>query len=145
MRDFPHSYAVHGLTRSGDSGVTISSKDLPPLKTGLPANFGGPGDAWSPETLLVAAVADCFSLAFRIVAREFPWSELRCEVEGELDRVDRETRFTEFRIHAHLLIPSEADREQAIQLLGKAEHICVITNSVNGKVVLDPHIERISA
>ena len=116
MQELPHNYTVQGVTHSNDDGVTLRSKGLPSLDTDLPANFGGSGDRWSPETLLVAAVADCFSLAFRIVARDFPWSELRCEVEGELDRVDRETRFTEFRIHADLLIPSEADREQAIQL-----------------------------
>jgi organic hydroperoxide reductase OsmC/OhrA len=37
-----------------------------------------PGNAWSPETSLVAAVADCFILTFRGVAQaaKFPWESL---------------------------------------------------------------------
>jgi organic hydroperoxide reductase OsmC/OhrA len=30
--------------------------------------LGGPGGQWSPETLLVAAAAECFILTFRAVA-----------------------------------------------------------------------------
>jgi len=56
----------------------------------------GPGDRWSPETLLVGALADCFILTFRAVANasSLPWIRLRCEAEGVLDRVERMTRFT---------------------------------------------------
>ncbi len=145
MQEFPHHYLVHGLTRVGETGVVLSSKGLQSLNTDIPVDFGGPDDRWSPETLLVAAVADCFSLAFRIVARKFPWSELHCEVDGELDRVDRKTRFASFRIHAHLVISSDADPEQAVALLEKAEHVCVITNSLNGDVLLETDLERAPA
>jgi hypothetical protein len=34
-----------------------------------PAEFGGPGDQWSPESLLAGAIASCFALTFRFVAR----------------------------------------------------------------------------
>ena len=141
MQEFPHHYTVQGLSYGRRRGVALSSKGLPGLDTDLPENFGGSGNDWSPETLLVAAVADCFSLAFRIVSKDLEWSELRCEVEGELDRIDRRTRFTTFRIEAHLTIPSESDRDRAKQLLEKAEHICVITNSVNGDVLLQTHVD----
>ena len=44
------------------------------------AEFGGPGDLWSPETMLAGAVAGCFILTFRAAARassaSIPWRKL---------------------------------------------------------------------
>ena len=49
--------------------VDVTSAGLPDLATAPPVEFEGPGDAWSPETLLCAALVDCFILTFRAVAR----------------------------------------------------------------------------
>ena len=99
MHPYPHHYAVQAAaTPEGD--VPVSSQGLPDLATAPPAEFDGPGDRWSPETLLCAAVADCFLLSFRGVARaaKLPWTSLRCEVRGTLDRVDGKTRFTRIEV-----------------------------------------------
>jgi organic hydroperoxide reductase OsmC/OhrA len=57
MQAFPHHYEVSaGATVTG--AVTLESERLPALKSAPPTEFGGPGDQWSPETLLVGAVAD---------------------------------------------------------------------------------------
>ncbi|MCU0989627.1 MAG: OsmC family protein [Xanthomonadales bacterium] len=97
-----------------------------------PAEFGGPGDMWSPETLLVASVANCFILTFRAVARasDFQWNELDCTVVGILNRVDRVTRFTEFQISVKLRLPAGADWHKAHRLAEKSESVCLITNSL---------------
>jgi organic hydroperoxide reductase OsmC/OhrA len=59
MSALPHSYEV---ILSGDSSpyATLSTADIPLLRSAPPENFGGPGDAWSPEHLLLAAVESCF-------------------------------------------------------------------------------------
>src|SRR6185437_15854167 len=59
MQPFPHRYEVSARA-SAEGDVTLESYQLPALKSASPAEFGGPGDRWSPETLLVGAVADCF-------------------------------------------------------------------------------------
>ena len=89
---------------------------------------------WSPETLLCAAVADCFILTFRAVARasKFEWTGLSCAVEGKLERADGPTRFTGFVTRATLHVPAGTDEAKAKLLLEKAEHSCLITNSLNG-------------
>lgn len=138
MQDFPHHYAV---TASGspDQNVTLSSAGLEDLETAGPPEFGGPGDVWSPETLLVGAVADCFILSFRATARaaHLDWENLRCDVVGTLEKVDRVTQFTRFEVRAELTVPAGTDEAKALRMMEKAEQHCLITNSMKG----DTHLE----
>ena len=62
MHPYPHVYTVRA-TADPEGDVPVDSAGLPTLTTAPPAEFDGPGDRWSPETLLVAAVADCFLLS----------------------------------------------------------------------------------
>ena len=142
MQEFPHHYAVTTLA-DAEGDVALESERLPPLATAPPAEFGGPGDRWSPETLLVGALADCFVLTFRAIARasKLPWLSLRCEVEGTLDRVERVTQFTSFRVRAALRVPAGANEEQAKRLLARAEQTCLITNSLKGSSHLEAQVE----
>ncbi|HZL94681.1 MAG TPA: OsmC family protein, partial [Vicinamibacterales bacterium] len=91
-----------------------------------------------PETLLVAAVADCLILTFRAVARasKLSWRSLECSAEGVLDRVDGVSRFTEVRLHARLTLPEGGDIERGKRLLEKAEKACLVTNSLKAAPVL---------
>ncbi|HQX65289.1 MAG TPA: hypothetical protein PLF47_05685, partial [Dokdonella sp.] len=68
MQAFPHIYRVAG-NAAGEGAVTLTSAGLDALQSWPPAEFGGPGNAWSPETLLVGAIADCYLLSFRAIAR----------------------------------------------------------------------------
>lgn len=131
MQDLPHHYVVSARVE-GTANVVVSSDRLPDIETAGPAEFGGPGDVWSPETLLVAAVADCFILSFRAIARKakLDWLTLECTAEGELDKVDKFTQFTGFEVSAKLTIPPSADEKKAGVLLQKAEKYCLITNSM---------------
>jgi len=142
MHAFPHRYSVATLAHP-EGDVPLRSDGLPSLASAPPTEFGGPGDRWSPETLLVASVADCFVLSFRSVARasKFSWLSLRCDVEGTLDRVDRVTQFTGFAVRASLLVPSDANEEQAKRLMARAEQLCLITNSLKAASHLEAEVE----
>lgn len=138
MHPYPHLYTVQASANpAGD--VPVSAVGLPTLATAPPAEFDGPGDRWSPETLLVAAVADCFLLSFRGVARanKFAWDSLECSVEGKLDRVDGKTHFTHYVVRATLRVPAGTDEAKAKQLLERAEHVCLISNSLVGQRALE--------
>ena len=142
MQDLPHRYTAAALARA-EGEVTLESHRLASLSSAAPAEFGGPGDRWSPETLLVAAVADCFTLSFRAIARasKLEWLSLRCEVEGTLDRVERVMQFTGFKTRATLQVPSGTDAERARGLLEKAEKTCLISNSLKGSSHLETSVE----
>lgn len=142
MQEFPHRYSVAAVA-DPEGEVVLESDRLPSLASAPPAEFGGPGDQWSPETLLVAAIADCFILTFRAIARasKLPWVSLRCDVEGTLDRVERVIQFTGFRVRASLRVPVGTHEEQARRLLAKAEQSCLITNSLKGTSHLEAQVE----
>jgi uncharacterized OsmC-like protein len=94
--------------------------------------------------MLVGAVASCYLLTFRSVTRaaRFDWNQLRCRVEGILDRVERVTRFTKIYLNVKLVVPSGTDVQKAQQLLEKAEQLCLITRSLNAQVVFESEIEE---
>jgi organic hydroperoxide reductase OsmC/OhrA len=141
MHPYPHHYTVHAQSEpTGD--VQVSGAGLPTLRTAPPIEFDGPGDRWSPETLLCAAVADCFVLSFRAVARasRLEWTSLECRVEGKLDKVEGTTRFTEIVVHATLQVPAGTDQDRATTLLEKSEHVCLISNSLVAERRLDPTV-----
>lgn len=143
MQELPHHYNV-SATAADTGSITLSASNVPDISSAPPAEFGGPGDHWSPESLLVAAVADCFILTFRAIARasKLDWTNLACSAEGTLDRVDRVTRFTAVHITATLTVPAGTETEKAEKLLHKAEENCLITNSLNVEPQLTTHVQH---
>jgi organic hydroperoxide reductase OsmC/OhrA len=146
MHPFPHKYDV-AAHATPDDHVVVESARLPSLQSAPPLEFGGPGDRWSPETLLVAAVADCFILTFRAIASfsRLSWVSIGCEVSGTVDRVDRVTQFTAFEVRARLRVPAGADVEQAHRLLIKAEQTCLVAQSLKAAAHLDAIVETDAA
>jgi organic hydroperoxide reductase OsmC/OhrA len=141
MRAFPHHYTVSAAaTPAGD--VFLSGERLTPLASAPPSEFDGPGDRWSPETLLVGAVADCFVQTFRAIARfsKLPWLSLTCVATGTLDRVERAAQFTAFVIHASLEVPQGVDQEQARGLMARAEDACLVSNSLKASCRFDADV-----
>ena len=131
MHPFPHQYQVWTDSKPlGD--IWMASAGLSTIPTAAPAEFAGPGDRWSPETLLVGAVADCLVLTFRGVAARvgLPWSAIRCHVDGTLDRVDRVTRFTRFDLRVEVDVPEGVDAQRVHEVAERAEATCLITRSL---------------
>ncbi len=146
MKPYPHFY--HAAAQGAGAGmVRVSSADLGGLETAPPPEFDGPGGVWSPETLLVAAIADCFILTFRGVARaaRFEWEQLHAQVEGTLEKIDGVTQFTRFITRAALTVKPGADRQKATELLQRAEHVCLISNSLRGERRLECTVDSPAA
>jgi organic hydroperoxide reductase OsmC/OhrA len=134
MHPFPHHYVVNAAVRPvGD--VPLSTEGVRIIESAPPKEFDGPGNQWSPEGLLTAAVADCFALGFRAIAAasKFSWTHLDARTQGTLDRVEGKMRFTRFTTHAKLQIPPGADVEKAKRLLEKAELNCLVANSLTSE------------
>ncbi len=138
MQALPHKYQVTANSANNQT-VILTSAGLPALETDAPAEFGGPGDLWSPETLLAGAVANCLILSFRAIARasKLEWISIDCDVEALLERVDRVNKFTEITLKAKLVIPSASSQAMAEKLLDKSKSVCLITNSMTAEVYLE--------
>ena len=146
MHAFPHVYAVTA-TADEERDLTLASAGLPALAVNSPAEFEGPGDRWSPETLLAGAVATCLILTFRAIAKasKLPWISITCETSGTLERVDRVTRFTSFAVRARLQVPEGTDLDRAQRLLVKADETCLVSRSLAAPVRLEISVEAASA
>ncbi|HEX9707976.1 MAG TPA: OsmC family protein [Steroidobacteraceae bacterium] len=134
MHPFPHRYRVR-IGASPEGALQLNAEGLPEIASLPPPEFDGPGGYWSPETLLLAAVGDCMLLTFRAIAKvsRFEWRELAADVEGVLERIEGNSRFTRIETRVRLVVPAGADAARARKLLEKAEQGCPISNSLTAE------------
>ena len=141
MKPLPHHYT--GRLTGGPDGYAIAAADgLPELRTAPPLDFDGPGDAWSPEHLLLAAVETCFLFTLRAVARASRVDFVTCDtaIEGTVDRSEGATRFTEIVIRARLRLVPGADPDRALRAMQKAERACLVSASLTTPIRLEAQI-----
>jgi organic hydroperoxide reductase OsmC/OhrA len=138
-KPLPHCYDVR-LTGGPAGHATLSVADVPDLRSAPPLEFGGPGDAWSPEQLLLAAVQACFLFTFRAVARvsKVEFASLTLSGEGTVDRIDGVTRFTEIVLRPRVALAPGADRARALRALEKSGKACLVSASLSTPVRLEP-------
>ncbi len=141
MHPYPHVYRVSAAgTQTGP--VTVASPQLRDIKAAPPPELDGPGGVWSPESLLCAAVADCFILTFRGLSRaaRLDWLKLECRTEGTLERVEGVSQFTRHATFATLTVPAGSDVTKARAMLERAEHSCLTrgVRTLEAEVVTAP-------
>jgi organic hydroperoxide reductase OsmC/OhrA len=141
VKPLPHHYAVR--LAGGPSGHALVTADaLPDLRTAPPLDFDGPGDAWSPEHLLLAAVETCFLFTLRAVAHASRVEFTTCDVaaEGVVDRADGAIRFTEIVLRARLRLAPGTDPDRARRAMEKAEHACLVSASLATPIRLEAEL-----
>ena len=138
MHPMPHHYTVSACSEV-ESIVTISTKGLDDIQSTPPPEFDGPEGYWSPESLLEASLADCFVLTFKAVAKasKLDWISISCDVVGELDRIDRVTKFTQFTLDITVNVPAEVSPEKVEKIAHKSEKNCLVSNSLSAEKVLN--------
>ncbi|HVB80690.1 MAG TPA: OsmC family protein [Candidatus Binataceae bacterium] len=104
--------------------------------------FDGPGDAWSPEQLLVAAVESCFLFTLRAVAAasKVEYASIDILGEGMLDRKDGAVRITEVVLRPVLSLPAGSDSGAAMRVLEKSAKLCFVSASLSAPVRLEPRV-----
>jgi peroxiredoxin-like protein len=141
MKPLPHQYEVQ-LTGGPTGYARIGSAGLPDLRTSPPTAYDGPGDAWSPEHLLLASVEACYLFTLRAVARlsKVEMLDLKLDASGTVDRQEGVTRFTNIVLRPTLTIPRGADRQRALRVLEKSEESCLVSASLSTPIRLEPEI-----
>jgi organic hydroperoxide reductase OsmC/OhrA len=143
MASLPHEYKIS--TTGGPEGVLpVESPGLPTLETNAPADFGGPGGYWSPETMLTGAVANCLILTFRALARsqKLAWSNLEVNCTGTVDKTRDGLRFTKFDLDAVLTIGGDVDEVKARQVLENAKKHCLVTASLAAETHMNAEVTK---
>lgn len=137
MKPLPHRYDVRVTGSAG--GYAVASNGLAPaLRMAPPVQYDGPGDAWSPEHLLLASVQSCFLFTLRAVARASRIELVHVDVaaSGTVDRSNGVTRFTEIVLCPTVTLAAGIDRERINRLLEKAEKACLVSASLSTPVRL---------
>ena len=141
MKPLPHRYDVQ--LKGGPSGhAQLFSVGRPTLATAPPREFGGPGDAWSPEHLLLASVEACFLFTFRAVARasHVEFVDLNVHAEGTVDRQAGMTRFTDIVVRPRLIVRPGTNRDTLAHVLAKTEKSCLVSASLSTPVRIETEV-----
>lgn len=146
MKPLPHEYAAH-LSGSSAGYADLSSDGLPVLRLGVPLEYDGPGDAWSPEHLLLAAVQGCLLLTFRAIAKlsQLPFVSLAIDAAGTVNKQDGVARFTEIVLRPVLTVPRGTDHGRARRVLERSEKACLVAASLSTPIRLEPRVRDADA
>jgi len=127
-----HKYRVVAWWTSGQTGIAKSDSAPNAIHFTAPPQFGGVEGRWTPEDLLMIALASCFTTTFHAIAghSKFEYTDLAVEAEGTVSETDTGYGFTEIVIRPNLTIASEENRQQAISLLRKAKALCLISRAL---------------
>src|SRR5688500_5773113 len=141
MKTLPHRYDLH-LTGGPAGYAALSTAGVPDLRTAPPVEYDGPGDAWSPEHLLLASVQACFLFTLRAIARisKVEFASLELDAIGTVDRQEGVTRFSEIVLRPKLTVAPGTDRERVIRVLEKSEKACLVSASLSTLIRLEPTV-----
>ncbi|MFZ0309271.1 MAG: OsmC family protein [Candidatus Sulfotelmatobacter sp.] len=135
-----HRFRVVAWWTSGRAGIAESSSAHSAIHFTSPPAFGGLEGRWTPEDLLLSAIASCYTITFRTLAEhsKFEYIDLQVEVEGAISKTETGYTFGEVLVRAHLMIPQEAEQARAIKLLNRAKGLCLVSRALAIKQIFEP-------
>ena len=124
-----HSYRVAAWWTSGRTGLAKSHSAPNAIHFTAPKEFGGLEGRWTPEELLLAAVAGCFTTTLRSISgsTHFDFTDLQVEASGTVRKAQSGYGFSEIVICPTLKIACSEERERALDLLKKAQKLCLVS------------------
>ena len=121
----------------------LHSPALPDIEIAAPPEFKGHDGMWTPEHLFVSSVATCFVTTFLAIAElsKLEFAEIAASAVGTLERVEgKGFLITEIVIRPRLVILDASDTDRALRILDKSEKNCLISNSINSAVRIEPEV-----
>jgi organic hydroperoxide reductase OsmC/OhrA len=143
LKDFRFRVDAARLPRSR---VRLTSDGKAPLEAAMPAEFrGGTPGMWSPEDLLVAAVASCYVITFEGVAahRELTVHELSVEGVGHVTRrAEGRIGFVVIELRVRLTVdPGSAEQAERVAHLAKQR--CLIGHALDVPIELELEVRTL--
>ena len=136
-----HEYPVTVVWNGGRDGAGMATPEASGTQINLrvPTEFQGPGGATNPEELLTTAIAGCYSITFGIIAtnRKLPVSSITVHAVGTVEQSGASFAYKTMVIKPEIKVPmdtTDAQIEAVKDMAIKADHYCIVTNAVRGKV-----------
>jgi organic hydroperoxide reductase OsmC/OhrA len=138
-----HEYRVAAWWTSGLSGIAKTDTAPNAITFTAPEAFGGFEGSWTPEDLLLAAVAACYTTTVRTIATgaQSDFTDLEVEASGTIRKQDSGYGFTEIVLRPVLKIADSDQMDRAVEFLKKAERLCLVSRALNIPVRFEPQLE----
>jgi len=138
-----HAYRVAAWWTSGRTGLAKSDSAPNAVHFTAPTEFGGLEGRWTPEELLLAAIAGCYTTTLRAIAgsAEFNFTDLQVEASGTVRKAESGWTFSQIVVRPNLKIASAEERERALDLLKRAEKLCLVSRAIGATLKFEPQLE----
>lgn len=138
-----HKYRVLAWWSSGRTGIAKSDSAPNAIHFTAPPQFGGMEGRWTPEDLLLCAVASCYTTTFRALAEysKLDYSDLGVDVEGTVHKTESGYVFTEIVIRPTLTISDPQEQDRALRLLQKAKAVCLVSRTLSVEQRFEPRLK----
>jgi len=141
-----YTYRVSAWWTSGRTGLAKCESSPNTIHFSEAAELGGLQGRWTPEQLLLCALAGCFTTTFHDVARmaKFEFTDLEVEIEGSVRRSRTAgCNFNEILIRPRLTVHSEDMCEAGLALLRRAKSICMSSRAITVPQTMEPTVETV--
>lgn len=138
-----HTYRVVAWWSSGRTGLAKAESAPNAIHFTAPPQFGGLEGRWTPEDLLLCAVASCYTTTFRALAEysKLEYSDLGVDVEGSVSKAESGYQFDGIVIRPHLTIAREEEQARALRILQKAKAVCLVSKALSIEQKFEPKVQ----
>ena len=122
----------------------LTETGFPVVEVATPPDFPkGVPNVWSPEHLYVASANICLLTTFLAIAEnsKLDFKSFECIGTGKLEKVDGILMFSKIVLKPVVIIGNEKEKDKALRIIEKSDKVCLITNSMKTKVILEPEIK----
>src|SRR5215470_5327189 len=123
-----YTYRVSAWWTSGRTGLAKCESSPNTIHFSEAAELGGLQGRWTPEQLLLCALAASFTTTFADIARglKFDYTDLEVGIEGSVRRSRTAgCNFNEILIRPRLTLSSEEQRDAGLNLLRRTKSVCM--------------------
>ena len=138
-----HAFEVQVNWKDGFRGEVVPVGVPLTVPFSLPKDFGGPGDAWTPEHFYAAGVGSCVMATFLSIAKMSKLNFVSYESRASccMEKTPEGFRMTSVTLTPRIVVSEEKERERAQRMIEKAENMCPISNSLKVTVELQASVE----
>ena len=138
-----HEYKVSLNWDQDTKNGMMTSGFRVPVPFAPPVEFGGTDLVWSPEQLLASSVASCYLTTFLHFAKilKIKIDKINVRVRMEIEKKGGKGFIaTKYFLHPQIKFAEVQSPEVVNDLLSKAKRYCIVSNSVNGEIIVEPEV-----
>ena len=136
------SYHVSAWWTSGKAGITRSEQVPTVIHFTAPVSFGGEPGRWTPEELMLAALASCFVSTFQALSSysKLAYADLEVSVGADLEKTSSGFQFTRIVIKPRLTLTDSESQALGEKVLKKSEALCLVSRAISTPKTFVPEI-----